>query len=327
MIKCRQTAEEFSLKRKWKGDILFLLVVGALIGGWLYLYPHPGDSALSPLTPPRDLQAQDLPSYASFEGLKLAYRLYEPRGEPHHVLVFLHDTLLHGGWYASLGQDLAREGVAVFLPDRRGWGRSAGDHRQVADQASVLIEDITAMLSVAQARYPHAQTRLYLGGHGRGAGLALRYIASQRPVDGVILVSPYISDDQPNLRPEGWQALARGHPGEVFLAQSGLVYWPVWHYGWPKEMLEADPLLETDMSISLMQETVPEDLDAAYRALTMPLLCVQAQEDPLFNPDKTPELMALFAASDRQLETVPGADYLTVIESAANPIAHWLEGR
>jgi alpha-beta hydrolase superfamily lysophospholipase len=313
------------LKKRWIGDILFLLVVGVLVGGWLYLYPRPGESQLSPLQALKDLEAEDLPSYASFEGLKLAYRLYEPRRDAGHVLVFLHDTLLHGGWYASLGRELAQEGVAVYLPDRRGWGRSAGDHRQVAEDTSVLIEDITAMIAVAQSRYP--QRQIYLGGHGRGAGLVMQYVASQRPVAGVVLVSPLVSDDQPNLRPEGWQEFARAHPGEAFLARSGLEHWRVWHYGWPEAMLEADPLIETDISLSFMQETVPEDVAGAYRALTVPLLCVQGQDDPLFYSDKTNDVLALFAATDRQLETLPGADYLTVIESSASPIAHWLKGR
>jgi acylglycerol lipase len=315
------------LKRKWLGDILFLFVIGALVGGWLYLYPRSGEGPLSPLRAPKDLQVEEWPSYASIEGLKLAYRLYEPRQEAEYVLVFLHDTLLHGGWYAALGRDLAQEGVAVYLPDRRGWGLSAGDHRQVAENPGVLIDDITAMVAVAQSRYPQTQPRIFLGGHGRGAGLALQYVAAQRPVAGLVLVSPYISDDQPNLRPEGWLELARAHPGEAFLARSGLVHWRVWHYGWPEAMLEADPRIETGMSLSLMQETVPEDIDAAYRAARAPLLCVQGQDDPLFYPDRTNDLLALFAAADRQLETVPQADYLTVIERAANPIAHWLEGK
>jgi alpha-beta hydrolase superfamily lysophospholipase len=325
VIQCRESGKELRLRKKWIGDIVFLLVVGALVGGWLYLYPQPGESLLSPLEPPRDLKAANLPSYASFEGLKLAYRRYEPGGEAKHVLIFLHDTLFHGGWYATLGRELAKEGVAVYLPDRRGWGRSEGDRRLVAEDRSVLIEDITAMIAVAQSRYP--QTPIYLGGHGRGAGLVVQYAASQRPVAGVVLVSPYISDDQPNLRLEGWQALARAHPGEEFLARSGLAHWRVWHYDWPESMREADSLIETDISISLMQETVPQDVGGVYRALTVPLLCVQGRDDPLFVPDMTNELMARFGSTDRQLETVPGADYLTVIEAAASPIAHWLEGR
>ena len=311
--------------KKWLGDMVFLVVIGALVGGWLYLVPRPGDSPLAPLAPPAELADPNLPSYASHEGLKLSYRRYEPSADVKHVLVFTHDTLLHSGWYAGLARDLAERGVVVYLPDRRGRGRSAGDSRAVAEDRSVLIEDITAMISVAQSRYP--QVGIYVGGHGRGAGLAVSYAASHRPIAGVILVAPYIADGQPNLRPEGWQALSLAHPGQALLAQSGLVHWRVWHYNWPQSMVGADPMLESALSISDMLETVPEDLDAAYAALTVPLLCVQGEDDPLFYADRTAELVSRFATEDRRWEILPGVGYLTVLDVAANPIAHWLEAR
>ena len=125
--------------QKWKGDVIFLLVVGALIAGWIYLYPKPRASVLAPLEPPAEVQAlaplsaEESPvaiqaSYASPEGLKLAYRLFEPAEDAACVLVLLHDTLLHGGWYANLGRDLAAQGIAVYLPDRRGGENSRSGH-------------------------------------------------------------------------------------------------------------------------------------------------------------------------------------------------------
>jgi alpha-beta hydrolase superfamily lysophospholipase len=311
--------------RKWKGDVLFLLVVGALVVGWITLYPDPVDSPLSSLDTPADLHVEELDSYASPEGLKLAYRLYEPEGKVTHVLVLLHDTLLHGGWYETLARGLAERGIAVYLPDRRGWGHSDGNRREVSEDRDVLTEDITAMLAAAQARYP--QRKVFLGGHGRGAGLVMRYVASSRPVPGVILISPFISEDQPNLRPEGWQQFVTVHPGEAFLARAGLAYWPVWRYNWPQSMAKADPLLERKSSTSWQKETVPDDLAAAYDALNAPLLLVQGKDDPLFDADKTGQVLASFDTLDRQLETVPNADYLSVINVAAEPIANWLAAK
>jgi len=311
--------------KKWQGDILFLLVIGALVGGWLSLYPRSADSPLQPIDTPETLDDKTVRTYASHEGLELAYRLYEPRGTVRHVVILLHDTLLHGGWYDAMGRGLAAEGIAVYLPDRRGRGYSADDRRSVAEHPELLIEDITALISVAQSRF--SQTSIYLGGHGRGAGLAVRYAASERPIDGLILISPYLSDEQPNLRTEGWRELLVAHPGEAYLARSGLYHWAVWQVRWPQAMVAADPLIEQRISLSDMGETVPDDLAAAYAAVTMPLLCVQGEDDPLFQTDQTSAWLATFASTDRQLETLPGRDYLTVVDEAANPIAHWLEGR
>ncbi|HUT20598.1 MAG TPA: alpha/beta fold hydrolase [Anaerolineae bacterium] len=308
--------------KKWKGDITFLVVVGVLVGGWLYLYPTPADSPLQPLDPPAELGTEEVPHYASQEGLALAYRLFEPAGAPQQVLIVLHDTLLHGGWYAELGQALAVEGVAVYLPDRRGRGRSAGEAPIEGAERADLVEDIAAMVVAARNRYPQAP--IYLGAHGRAAGLATSYLAAGRPAAGLVLLTPVMSEGQPNVRQEGWHALARAHPVEALLAQSGLIHWHAWRYNWPSSMQEADPLLETGLSIADLLETMPDDLDAAYAAVTVPLLVVQGAQDPLFLPEQTEAWMSSFLTGDRYLETVAKADYLTVIPAAAEPIARWL---
>jgi alpha-beta hydrolase superfamily lysophospholipase len=350
------TSEEIRALKKWQGDILFLILIGALVAGWISLYPAPGESPLAPLEPPAGLEAETLPTYAGAQGTQLAYRYYPPQGPATHVVVLLHDTLLHSAWYERLGQDLAQRGVAVYVPDRRGWGHSAGDRREAAKDKSVLLEDITAMIAVAQARTP--QLGIYLAGHGRAAGLVLQYAATQRPLSGVILLSPYLSETQPNLRPEGWRHFATAHPVEAFLARAGLSNWPVFHYNWPQAMVDVDPLLETRCALSCQQETQVElearggaDSDTAQLGpqasplqtstaeteatetlnwdspIQVPLLCVQAQDGPLFDPDKTALVLAALGAKDQHLETCPGVDYLTLIEVAAGPIADWLDKR
>jgi alpha-beta hydrolase superfamily lysophospholipase len=308
--------------KKWQGDIAFLLVVGALVGGWFYLYPSPADSPLQALEPPEGLAAGQISRYATPEGLAMAYRLFEPAGPPQQVLILLHDTLLHGGWYAELGEALAKEGVAVYLPDQRGRGRSAGTSPVEGAERAVLTEDIAAMVVAARNRYPTAP--LYLGAHGRAAGLATGYLETRRPVAGLVLLAPVLSEGQANLRQEGWGALARAHPVEQLLARSGLVHWHAWRYNWPATMLQADPLLETALSIADLRETMPDDPEVASAAVRVPLLVVQGAADPLVYPERTEAWMGSFGTGDRYLETVAGADYLTVIPAAAEPIARWL---
>jgi alpha-beta hydrolase superfamily lysophospholipase len=311
--------------RKWKGDLFFVLLTGAAVVGWIRLYPGPTDSPLAPPNVPIDLTSTEIPSYASAEGLKLSYRLYQPTGEVQHVLVLLHDTLLHSGWYANLGQDLAQRGIAVYLPDRRGWGLSSGDRRTVSTDKGVVTSDITAMIATAQSRYPLA--KIFLGGHGRGAGLVLGYVASDRPLPGVVLISPYISPGQPNIRADGWSRFVTAHPVEAFLARAGLVDWLVWHYNWPAPMAEVDPLLESKCSISWEQQTVPDDVEAAYQAMTVPVLYIQGQDDPLLDPGKADQVLARFATTDWELQTLPDAGYLTVIDGAASVVADWMRER
>lgn len=310
--------------KKWRGDLAFVVLVAALIGAWFYLYPRQTEGPLAPLDPPPELD-DELPSYAGYDGRKLRYGLFEPQGEVEDVMILLHDTLLHGGWYADLGRALAGEGVAVYLPDRRGRGQSEGEPAAMTGAQEVLIDDITALVAVAQARYP--QTDIYLGGHGRGAGLAASYAATGRPLSGLILIAPYLSAEQGTLRGAGWNALLRAHPVQALLARAGLVHWRVWHVNWPRSMLDADPMLAHPFSVADLQETEVHDLGACCGGVTTPLLVVQGASDPLFLADAMPGLVLRFASEDRRLETVPDAGFLTVIPAAANPIAHWLEGR
>ena len=92
-------------------------------------------------------------------------------------------------------------------------------------------------------------------------------------------------------------------------------------------MIEADDLIESDFSISWMQETLLDDLDAGYAAMTVPLLYIQVGDDPLFSSDQAGAVMTLFATTDQQLETLPGTDYLSVVDVAAGPIVQWLASR
>jgi alpha-beta hydrolase superfamily lysophospholipase len=306
---------------KWKGDLIFVLVVAALVVGWMRLYPDSGTSSLSPLEAPLEFDVEPR-TYASPTGERLAYRLVEPQGEALAVLVFLHDTALHSGWYVDMGYDLASRGVAVYLPDRRGWGYSSGDPCQPTRDPTLFNDDLMAVIGAARARYP--QSKVFVGGHGRGAGLVMSYVASRKPVGGVVLVAPLIAQDQVNRRLEGQQSLMVAHPVEAFLAHSGLFDWAVWRLKWPQSMVDVDPLLETRLSISCLQETVPDDVQATYRALTAPLLYVQGEQDPMFDLERTADFMDQFATLEKQMELIPGVDYLGILTVAGEPIADWL---
>ena len=92
-------------------------------------------------------------------------------------------------------------------------------------------------------------------------------------------------------------------------------------------MVEADPLIETDYSISWMDETVPDDVAAVYSSVAVPLLLIEGEGDPLFDPGKAPDLLALLASTDPQLEIIPESDALSLIDTAAGPISNWLAAR
>lgn len=81
----------------------------------------------------------------------------------------------------------ALRGYAVALLNYRGYGRSEGSPSEAA-----LFADALAWLDQLSARPDIDETQLYAFGRSLGSGVAV-YVAENRPVQGVVLVSPYDS--------------------------------------------------------------------------------------------------------------------------------------
>ncbi len=132
-----------------------------------------------------------MPQLLAPDGTALHFDAYEPEGEtPNSAVLFLPGWSDHAGRWTHVGERLRQAGIAAYLLDVRGQGRSGGSRGHLS-RFSQLLADLQAFRRVVRLRTHAPQVLL---GHSFGALVALRYLESQ-PSDAIaaaVLVSPWL---------------------------------------------------------------------------------------------------------------------------------------
>ncbi|WP_207062577.1 alpha/beta hydrolase [Motiliproteus sp. SC1-56] len=108
---------------------------------------------------------------------------YLPAGDPQAPLLIYYGG--NGEEIAWNSQPLSALGVSVLLINYRGYGDSEG-----RPSAELLKQDALAVLDQVTVAHGIPLNRVVLMGRSLGSGVAT-FVAHQRPVAGVILVTPY----------------------------------------------------------------------------------------------------------------------------------------
>jgi len=120
-------------------------------------------------------------------GLKIFTRSWQPDGAPRAVVVIVHGFNSHSGQYLWVGEQLAKNGLAVYALDLRGRGRSEGERFYVEK-----IEDFTddVQILVKQAKSENPDLPVFMLGHSAGGVTACVYtLDHQTEIDGLICES------------------------------------------------------------------------------------------------------------------------------------------
>ena len=130
------------------------------------------------------------------DGVKLFYRSWRAADEQAPVFVLLHGLGAHSGWFIDMGNSLNAEGLHVYIPDHRGFGRSEGPRGHILDN-QVYVRDITAFL--AEVRRQHANRQVFVLGHSMGGIFTLHVTAEdersgRNQIAGIMLMNPWIAD-------------------------------------------------------------------------------------------------------------------------------------
>ncbi|MFN7164269.1 MAG: alpha/beta fold hydrolase [Hyphomonas sp.] len=132
------------------------------------------------------------------DGARLGLTVWPAEGaaEPRHVIVGVHGMNNYAGEFRLAAPEWARDGVAVYAYDQRGFGRS--EERGLWAGEALMQEDLRTAATLARARHPDAT--LTVVAISMGAALAITAFASGNPPDADRLIL-----SGPGLR--GWGAL------------------------------------------------------------------------------------------------------------------------
>ncbi|TDQ36806.1 alpha/beta hydrolase [Thiopseudomonas denitrificans] len=118
---------------------------------------------------------------------------WQTDGPARASLLISHGMAEHGGRYQMLGQALANAGIAVYAPDLRGHGLTAGEglhgHFADVDGWNLVIEDLRALNHYIRCENPHIP--LFMLGHSLGSYLVMSYLMQYScSVQGALLSGP-----------------------------------------------------------------------------------------------------------------------------------------
>ncbi len=127
------------------------------------------------------------------DGARLPLRVWRPEGAPRAVILALHGFNDYSHAFAGPGEEWARQGIATYAYDQRGFGEAPGRGRWVG--AWRLAEDVTAVSALLRQRHPGVP--LYLLGESMGGAVAIAAVtgsagAVKPDVDGIILAAPAV---------------------------------------------------------------------------------------------------------------------------------------
>lgn len=141
------------------------------------------------------MELHDQMTISASDDLALYTRRWLPQREPAGAVLIVHGMGEHGGRYGPFAEALAAAGFAVYAPDLRGHGLTAGSGERIvhfADERGweLVLNDIQTI--VRHLRATHPASPLFLIGHSMGSLLVRRYIQQ----DGAALQGAVLSATQ-----------------------------------------------------------------------------------------------------------------------------------
>jgi len=240
------------------------------------------------------------------DGLRLHVRQVLPDRPAKALVIVVHGVIEHGGRYAELAAAMSREGLAVWIADLRGHGRSEGS-RVWVESFDQYVDDLAVVVDQARATQPDAP--LFLFGHSLGGLIVLKTSQVLRDsLAGVIVSAPAVS-------------VAEGlFPWLRKLAGLGSRLFPRWRLAKlgcsklsrdPQVIADfrADPLvfhgrIPTRTGAEILRESAAMQEQGAK--ISSPLLILQGTGDVVVSPQGVERFYGLAASGDKTLRTFPG---------------------
>jgi alpha-beta hydrolase superfamily lysophospholipase len=110
-------------------------------------------------------------TFTDQDGFEIFVRRWQPDGAPRAMLQIAHGAVEHSGRYGRFARYLNERGLAVFAPDHRGHGETAGTMERAgkagADGWNGIVRDFAELTALIRGEYPDAP--LFVLGHSMGS--------------------------------------------------------------------------------------------------------------------------------------------------------------
>lgn len=285
-------------------------------------------AALAPLREQAGALAP-LETFRARDGAALGFRRYPAAPGATTQLILAHGSSGHGAVLHVLARALAATGAAhVITPDLRGHG-PAPARRGDIDAIGQLEDDLADLADHLGAGAPG--TRLIVGGHSSGGGLALRFAAGRYRdrVDGLLLLAPYLGHAAPMARRGAGGWVRADVPRIVLLLllnRLGIRRFngaTVLRFDLPERYRSGHETLR--YSFRMMRGLHPDDFRAALRRCAAPVLVLVGDGDEAFHVGRFRG--AIQALNPRaEVEMLPGESHLGILVSgrAVAPAQRWI---
>ncbi|MGH0029734.1 MAG: alpha/beta hydrolase [Myxococcota bacterium] len=278
-----------------------------------------------PAVDPADVAPLEV--YPARDGAELPVRHYPSDADT--TLLLVHGSGYHGRYLAPLGRRLAAAGAArVYTPDLRGHGASPA-RRGDCDYVDQLADDLADLAAWVRERHPG--TRVVVGGHSSGGGLAVRFAGGpdRDQADGYLLLAPYLGHDAPTTRENsgGWArprlpvivglSILNGFGVTALNGTTAITF------DMPEAVRDGTETLA--YSYRLNTGYAPRDYPRDLADLDAPLLALIGADDEAFRADRlAPALQAV--VPDARVETLPGVAHLDLpaAPATAERVIDWL---
>lgn len=249
-------------------------------------------------------------SGGTFQGkdqTELYFQLHQPEGASRALLVLVHGIREHGGRYLPMIEGLVQSGLASFVFDQRGHGRSAGRRGHI-DSWEDYRGDLDAALGQAAGLAPGLP--LFLYGHSMGSLVVLDYLIEYPGcAQGAILSGVPIDP------------VGVGTPGQVKMAKILSRVWPTFQIklepGFSNKLsqdpqvvrdYDTDPLVFGAVTARWGAESLKtvERVKDNPQAIQLPVLFLHGDCDQVNTPQGAQDYFDQVASPDKRLIIYPG---------------------
>ena len=263
--------------------------------------------------------------YRARDGRDLPYRYYPSNSTT--ALVLIHGSGGHSRYFLPLASFVSKQDLAaVFTPDLRGHGHAPEIRGDIAYIGQ--FEDDLADL-IAHIEKDRPASRIIVGGHSSGGGLAIRFGGSRygQLADAYLLLAPYLRYDAPTFRAQsGWATPYTGRIIGLSMLGNVGIHWfdflQVIEFNLPRAYRDGTETL--GYTHRLNTAFAPRDYPRELEAMTQPVKVIVGADDKVF--DATQYAPAMSPHTDVDVSVLPGVSHIGVVvgEEIRPVLSAWL---